>query len=354
MKLSFGTKANTLRSLKGKLSRGRILPQLCFNLASWKANNKTLEVLEEWPDWLNRPVIVRSSGILEDGVEESLAGQYTTVAKVVGTDQLEQAIATVVNSFACYNPEDQILIQPMLEDVLVSGVAFTRDPSNASYYYIINYDTSTGETNTVTGGLSNELTTFIQAKNAALPKTGWLRDLLLLLQELEVVFDEDSLDIEFAVDQEGTLVVLQVRPLILNQSSKQKLTEQSKCLKEVEELFQSLAKPHPYLLGERAIFGVMPDWNPAEIIGVRPRPLALSLYKELITDGIWAYQRDNYGYRNLRSFPLLVNFCGSPYIDVRVSFNSFIPKDLGENLAGRLVNHYLDCLLKNPNNHDKV
>ena len=35
-------------------------------------------------------------------------------------------------------------------------------------------------------------------------------------------------------------------------------------------------RPHPYLRGKRSIFGVMPDWNPAEIIGVRPRPLALS------------------------------------------------------------------------------
>ncbi len=47
----------------------------------------------------------------------------------------------------------------------------------------------------------------------------------------------------------------------------------------------------------RSIFGVMPDWNPAEIIGLRPWPLSLSLYRELVTDAIWAYQRDNYGYR---------------------------------------------------------
>ena len=31
----------------------------------------------------------------------------------------------------------------------------------------------------------------------------------------------------------------------------------------------------------------MPDWNPAEIIGIKPKPLALSLYRELITDHIW-------------------------------------------------------------------
>jgi glutamine kinase len=354
MKLSFDTKANTLRSLKGRLSHGRVLPQLCFTVENWEANNKTLGVLEEKPDWLTRRVIVRSSGKAEDGAEESLAGHYKTIANVLGADQLKRAIATVIKSFGCHNLEDQILIQPMLKKVSVSGVAFTRDPSNGSYYNIINYDALSGETDTVTGGLSNKLTTFIHAKNTALPKSGWLRGLLLLLQELEVLFNEDSLDVEFAVDHEGKLVVLQVRLLILSQPQKQNLSDQDNCLKEIEQRFQSLEKPHPYLLGERAIFGVMPDWNPAEIIGIRPRPLALSLYKELITDGTWAYQRDNYGYRNLRSFPLLVNFCGLPYIDVRVSFNSFIPKGLDESLADRLVNHYLDSLVRNPNNHDKV
>ena len=67
-------------------------------------------------------------------------------------------------------------------------------------------------------------------------------------------------------------------------------------------------KPKPYLLGEKTIYGVMPDWNPAEILGTRPKPLALSLYRELVTDSIWAYQRHNYGYKNLRSCILMPHF----------------------------------------------
>ena len=115
-----------------------------------------------------------------------------------------------------------------------------------------------------------------------------------------------------------------------------------------------LSRPHPYLHGSRTVFGVMPDWNPAEMIGLRPRPCRLSLYRELITDAIWAYQRDNYGYRNLRSFPLLVSFHGLPYIDVRVSFNSFMPRDVSDDLAERLVNYYIDRLVAEPHLHDKV
>ena len=43
----------------------------------------------------------------------------------------------------------------------------------------------------------------------------------------------------------------------------------------------------------------MPDWDPAEIIGTKPRPLALSMYRELITDHVWSKNRTNYGYKNV-------------------------------------------------------
>ena len=48
------------------------------------------------------------------------------------------------------------------------------------------------------------------------------------------------------------------------------------------------------------------------------------------------------------------HFFGLPYIDVRLSFNSFIPSDLDEGLAGRLVDHYINLLLSQPELHDKI
>ena len=52
--------------------------------------------------------------------------------------------------------------------------------------------------------------------------------------------------------------------------------------------------------GKTTFFGVMPDWNPAEIIGIKPKPLSLSLYKELITDRVWALNRKDYGLRHVK------------------------------------------------------
>jgi hypothetical protein len=177
-----------------------------------------------------------------------------------------------------------------------------------------------------------------------------------LVEELVELFGGVPIDCEFAVtelEEVEVLWLLQARRLLLSRKS-ERVEEQTARLKRVEDKVALGMRAHPFLRGRRTAYGVMPDWNPAEIIGVRPRPLALSLYRELVTDSVWAYQRHNYGYRNLRSFPLMLHFYGLPYIDVRVSFNSFIPAELDDVLAGRLVDYYVDRLLAEPALHDKV
>ncbi|MCC2667520.1 MAG: phosphoenolpyruvate synthase, partial [Gammaproteobacteria bacterium] len=175
-----------------------------------------------------------------------------------------------------------------------------------------------------------------------------------LVTELANLTGTRRLDIEFAINQSGELYLFQVRPLISQINSGLSIETHQKALERITYKVIQGMKPHPYLHGKQTVYGVMPDWNPAEMIGIRPKPLALSLYKDLITDAVWAYQRDNYGYANLRGFPLLVDFEGLPYIDARVSFNSFLPKGLPSELADRLVNYYLDRLIKSPALHDKV
>ena len=50
----------------------------------------------------------------------------------------------------------------------------------------------------------------------------------------------------------------------------------------------------------------------------------------------------------------MINFAKHPYIDIRACFNSFIPKDLPEQIAERVVNFCLSWLENNPELHDKV
>ena len=98
----------------------------------------------------------------------------------------------------------------------------------------------------------------------------------------------------------------------------------------------------------------MSDWNPAEMIGTKPKPLSLSLYEELITDKIWSEQRKLYGYKNVKPNKLLINLGGSPYIDLRTDFNSFLPKNLKKEIENKIVNKCLNLVNKNKKLHDSI
>lgn len=360
----FNTKGQTLSWLADKINTAEILPTLTVNYGDY-AKGTNLGEIRRSEDFLaaHSSLIVRSSSKAEDSLQESMAGKFLSVGNITQTASLRGAIKAVFDSYGLppsQLTEEEVLIQPHLTNAAQVGVMFTRVPSNGSDYFVINFD-DTGSCDAVTSGSSNEVNTCYIAHGAP-PENPMYQKLLQLASELASILGHDALDIEFAFDDQGQLYLFQVRPLIMqntasgvvNRSTTVNSQTLGKARTQIKEQLSQLIGPHPYLYGEKTIFGVMPDWNPAEIIGLRPKPLALSLYKELITDSIWAYQRSNYGYLNLRSFPLLTSFQGMPYVDVRVSFNSFIPRELPENIAEKLVNYYLNTLENNPTEHDKV
>ena len=349
--LSFSTKAGTLAALHGVLQSARIPLSRTFTVKDWNTDKKIcLAGITE--NLGGGPWIVRSSCLREDGATVSNAGAFLSIAHINEGD-LEKAVLSVIASYDVVNPSDEVLIQPMLTDVVRSGVAFSHDPNTCAPYRIINLMEG-GDTTAVTSGLGGRI--WQQAANSSVDQPPILSPIVKLLEELLRLFGGAPIDCEFAVTHESgdeVLWLLQARTLILPGLPESEIV-QAKVLENVQNKVARGMQPHPFLIGRRTVYGVMPDWNPAEIVGIRPKPLALSLYRELITDAIWAYQRHNYGYRNLRSFPLMPHFFGLPYIDVRLSFNSFIPADLDEKLAGRLVDHYIDRLLVEPTLHDKV
>ena len=344
------TKARTLASLQDKLSCAQIQPLKCFTTAEWKDDSAAVMSGLQEQFGKAATLVVRSSALNEDAATASLAGHFTSVLNVQGVESLQSAIDEVIASYGVeVNPQDEVLVQPMLSGVSLSGVAFSHDPSTGSPYRVVNYSPG-ADTAAVTGGAKETRTFVATSKAVDVPQDMAL--VLAMMDELQVLFPGRALDVEFAIAGD-VLYLLQARPLVMQRNFIDFMQHQA-VLARVADKVRKAQQPHPFLHGRYTVFGVMPDWNPAEIIGIRPRPLALSLYRELVTDAIWAYQRNNYGYRNLRSFPLLVNFAGQPFIDVRLSFNSFLPKDVEGGLAGRLVDYYIDRLVAAPTLHDKV
>jgi len=355
MAFRFGSKGETLERLRPQLHHAVVLDQVRFSVADWNAGPEKIlaEVLAK--PWSAGEMIVRSSALGEDSLTTSQAGAYLSVPNVLGETALGKAIADVFGSFPDLDPNHQVMVQPMLGKVTMAGVVFTADLDTLAPYYTVNFERG-GGTHGVTSGSQTGLETYIRFRNTPFPVPDpQIAELLAVCEDCERITGHPYLDIEFAFDDAFGLVILQIRPIVSESKSPPKLDgDLDEPLRKLYRKILKLSAPHPNLLGDRAIYGVMPDWNPAEIVGRRPRPLALSLYRELVTDQIWAYQRDNYGYRNLRSHPLLVSFLGLPYIDVRVSFNSFIPESLHPEISKKLANHYLDALAASPQQHDKV
>ena len=298
-------------------------------------------------------LIVRSSARSEDSAQESLAGKFESIICDREKVALKGAIEAVIASYGEPALDDQVLVQAEISSVEAAGVVFSMEPNTGGHYYVINYDDSTGSSSSVTSGKGRETKLFYWYTGAKdYPRDGRLASVCRAVDALRGILGSDALDVEFLIS-EGTLYILQARPLIVKGEICNK-ESQTLALRHIARKVRYENREKPYLYGRRTMYGVMPDWNPAEMIGIHPKNLAMSLYKEIITDEVWAYQRDNYGYKRLRSFPLMVDFWGLPYIDVRVSFNSFIPADLDSSIAEKLVNYYLDRLEEAPEKHDKV
>ncbi|MEQ8426921.1 MAG: PEP-utilizing enzyme [Gammaproteobacteria bacterium] len=351
MSFTFSTKAKTLAKLQGELTTARIASLYSFTIEKWEASKQ--KCLQNVKDTIGSgPWIVRSSCSREDNDQTSNAGAYLSLTNI-DEAKLPSAVEQVIDSYGEAEAEDEVLVQPMLTNVIRSGVAFSHDPNTCAPYRIVNW-TEGENTSFVTSGQGGRV--WQQAACSPLSSNSIFTPIISLVEELLKLFEGKPIDCEFAVsieEDKEVLWLLQVRQLLLFDEPESDISQAAR-LENIKCKLERGMQSHPFLVGRRTVYGVMPDWNPAEIIGVRPKPLALSLYRDLVTDAIWAYQRHNYGYRNLRSFPLMSHFYGLPYIDVRLSFNSFIPNDLNEGLAGRLVDYYIERLLEEPTLHDKM
>ena len=50
----------------------------------------------------------------------------------------------------------------------------------------------------------------------------------------------------------------------------------------------------------------------------------------------------------------MTTFYNTPFIDVKIDFNSWLPRNLKKHTQVKLVNHYLNKFKKNINFHDKI
>lgn len=353
-----GSKAATLARLRNRVTQSEILSLEYFTRADYTScRNEILARLAERFSQ-ERFLIVRSSATDEDGFANANAGRYHSELNVT-TSSLGSAIDLVFASYSGEDPLDEVLVQPQLDEVCASGVIFTRVLETGAPYRVFNY-TEGSDTTAITAGSSrNSITQYVyrHASEETLERLPPLtRQLLTVADEIEEYACHDALDIEFAVNASGQVFTLQVRPLMIDDAYQDRSHdgEIQDCLKSTYVTLRQLSSPPLGQAGKETAWSVMADWNPAEILGRTPGPLALDLYRHIITDKIWAVQRHEVGYRDMRGWPLIRSFAGQAFVDVRASVNSFIPASISEQLAQRMADYAINRLKADKSLHDKL
>jgi choline kinase len=355
-----GTKADTLARLEHIVQKSHIGKQESFTTELWRNEPDTV-ISRIQANFGETKLVVRSSSKSEDNWRSSNAGGFESILNVscFEGEELREAINKVVDSYGYPSVDsDQVLVQEFLQNVAMAGVVFTCTLESGAPYYRFNFDDSTQSTESVTAGTHSDLRTVLVSKlrpTAIKHIAPELHKVLQSVQELEQLLGFDKLDIEFAVDLHSQVHIFQVRPVVVNHDNYElDISDIEQSVQKDIERYHQLQKNLPFIGGTKTLFANMPDWNPAEIIGTRPKPLAFSLYQHLITNDVWAQQRSEFGYIDVRPHPLIVSFSGHPYVDVRASLNSFIPNDIPKDTLERIVNAYILLLSDNPHFHDKI
>jgi len=357
------SKGRILANLDGKLDRFKVPKCMLISVHQWMKNEQSvIKSIEK--EFGEKILVVRSSASDEDDEFNSCAGEYDSVLNILSTDKnaIKSAVETVINSYLQkinHLDKEEILIQEMVLNVSISGVVFTHELNTGAPYYVINYDDVSGLTNTVTAGDGEyaNRTLYIHrgAVKSKVVHSKRFQKLIEAIIDLEDKTSNQFLDIEFALDNDLQPYLLQVREITTKANWNRAIAKSIDSeLKEIHSFIKNRFKPSFGVYGETTIFGQMPDWNPAEMIGRTPSTLAFSLYSTLITDNAWCQAREKMGYMTPDFQPLMVSLAGQPFIDTRLSFHSYLPKNLPSNIAEKIVNTCINRLRDNPHLHDKV
>ena len=170
----------------------------------------------------DRPLVVRSSSTVEDGEATSMAGMFTSVLDVRGWDGFVAAVDTVLSSRKAVPGIETapmaVLVQPLLV-ARSGGVMFGADPVTGRTDRLVVAAAEGAPEQLVSGAVdgaqySLSLRGRVLGAERPLPGLGRrdLRALARLARRVADVFGGPQ-DVEWAIEHDGTLRLLQSRPI---------------------------------------------------------------------------------------------------------------------------------------------
>jgi pyruvate,water dikinase len=167
------------------------------------------------------PLVVRSSSTIEDDLESSMAGRFTSVVGVLGWDAFEDAVAEVLGSAGANgSPEPMaVLVQPLL-DACCGGVLFGLDPVTGDRRRIVVEVVEGGPQRLVSGvATATRYVLSLRGRSLERVRSGpallgrRARHRLAALARTTARAFGGPQDVEWAFDRRGTLWLFQSRPI---------------------------------------------------------------------------------------------------------------------------------------------
>jgi phosphohistidine swiveling domain-containing protein len=313
---------------------------------------KELILVNKIKTLFKKKIIIRSGFYNEDN-KKSNAGMFESISNVnpKKVDEVKKSIEQIFKK-AKNSQNDYVIIQDFIDKSYLSGVIFTRDPETSAPVITVNFKRNR-ITDSITSGRENgQLIRYFYDYKIDKNKK-FINSINKLVIKIKKIFG-DNLDIEFAY-KKNKFYIFQVRKLYI----KNKKINSVVYKKSLQDLNRKLLKLKSedldlVLSNKNHIYSTMTDWNPAEIIGKKPKNLSLSLYKMIITNDIWHNSRSYLGYKSV-PYPLMYNFLGTPYVNIIIDFNSFLIDKISNSSKKKLLSYYVKELLKKPYfYHDKV
>ncbi|MBQ8923935.1 MAG: hypothetical protein IJ053_03980 [Lachnospiraceae bacterium] len=342
----FPTKAETLIKLKDSVRKSYIEDMIVVHVSEIMVNyDNVYEQIKE--RFAGDKIIIRSSIRYDEDSGYSKMLHYNSINAIDSEDRLkvEDALKKMALMYADGDKEnlvdffdEQILIQRYSENIVISGVAFTRDFIYKRPYYMINYSDNDNVQETKTKWIAKNVSwEFLDYDFLSLVKA---------VKEIEDIYsDIEALEIKFGIDSIDNVIIYQVRPLVELFDKPMALTD--------KEFFDAKSFAKCDYLDTSHVLSDMANWKPAEILGMNPRPLDCSLYNELITSGVWNESISNMGYDTVIN-EIMQKVGNKPYISVDYSIDGLTPQSLDGNVKFKLKEYYIKKLKEKPSLHERL
>ena len=216
--MKLNSKARTLKELK---ISGAIIPKLkIFKSKDFKKDEDL--VIKDITKYFKSKIAIRSSAQSEDQSNKSNAGKFLSYLNVdiKNYEEIKKKINNIIKSYKNNKDANDFFVQNMVKNIKISGVLLTRNLEDYTRCININYSLGVDSAAVTSGKKGSHNLIYIENSKYKIDKK--FKKLLQVVKSIKKITSENDIDIEFAIDKNNKIYILQVRKLIVPINFKKK------------------------------------------------------------------------------------------------------------------------------------